>query len=73
MPNLVPTDWLIVLLSLFCVLAVGVLLRSSLKTSRDFLQAGRALPGWVCAVAFIAASLGAQEVIAMGAAGARCG
>jgi SSS family solute:Na+ symporter len=73
LPNLVPTDWLIVLLSLFCVLAVGVLLRPSIKTSRDFLQAGRALPGWVCTVAFIAAGLGWQELIAMGAAGAKYG
>jgi len=73
LPNLAPTDWLIVLLSLVCVLIVGVLLRSSVKTSADFLQAGRRLPAWICAVAFIAAGLGSQEVIAMGAAGARYG
>jgi SSS family solute:Na+ symporter len=73
LPNLVPTDWLILLLSLFCVFAIGVSLRGNIKTSRDFFQAGRALPGWVCAVAFIAVGLGWQEVIAMGAAGARYG
>ena len=73
MPNLAPTDWLIVLLSLVCVLAVGFSLRTKIKTSKDFLQTGRSLPAWICALAFIAASLGSQEVIAMGAAGARYG
>ena len=73
MPNLAPTDWLIVLLALVCALVIGVLLRSNVKTSKDFLQAGRRLPAWICAVAFIAAGLGSQEVIAMGAAGARYG
>lgn len=73
MPNLTPTDWLIVLLSLFCAVAISFALRANIKTSKDFLQAGRALPTWICALAFIAAGLGSQEVIAMGAAGARYG
>ena len=73
MPNLGSTDWLILLLYLFSVLALGLLLRGKIKTGKDFLQAGRALPGWICAVAFVAASLGIQEVIAMGAAGAQYG
>ena len=73
MPNLNSTDWLIVLLYLFSVLAIGFSLRSNIKTSKDFLQAGRSMPAWICALAFIAASLGSQEVIAMGAAGAKYG
>jgi len=71
--NLAPTDWLIVLLSLFCILAIGFSVRSSIKTAKDFFQAGRVLPTWICAVAFVAATLGSQEVIAAGAAGARFG
>ncbi len=73
MANLNSTDWLIVLLSLFGVLSVGFLLRANTKTSKDFLEAGRALPTWVCALAFVAASMGFQELIAMGTAGARYG
>ena len=70
MTNLNSTDWLILLLYLFCVLAIGFSLRLKIKTGTDFFQAGRALPAWVCAVALVAASLGIEEVIAMGAAGA---
>lgn len=73
MPNLNPTDWLILLLYLACVLAIGFSLRTNIKTGKDFFQAGRARPAWVCAAAFVAASLGIEEVIAMGAAGAQYG
>ena len=73
MPNLSIVDWLILLLYLGFVVGIGFALKRNIKTSRDFFQAGRALPAWVCGLAFLAASLGAQEVIAMGAAGARYG
>ena len=73
LPNLASTDWLIILIYFFCVLAIGFSLRRNMKTSSDFLQAGRALPVWICVPAFIAAGLGSQELIAMGAAGARYG
>jgi SSS family solute:Na+ symporter len=73
LPNLVATDWLILLMYLLCVLAIGFSLRLNIKTSKDFLEAGRALPAWLCGLAFVAAGLGAEEVIAMGAAGARYG
>lgn len=71
--NFAQVDWLIILLYFFCVVAIGFSLRRNIKTSKDFLQAGRSLPAWICAVAFVAASLGGQEVIAMGAAGAQYG
>jgi SSS family solute:Na+ symporter len=73
LPNLASTDWLILLIYFFCVLAFGFSLRRNMKTSGDFFQAGRALPVWICALAFIAAGLGSQELVAMGAAGARYG
>ena len=73
MTNLASTDWLILLLYLFLAVAIGLSLRSNIKTSNDFLQAGRSLPTWICALAFLAAGLGSQEMIAMGAAGARYG
>ncbi|HEV2486319.1 MAG TPA: Na+/galactose cotransporter [Terracidiphilus sp.] len=73
MPILTSVDWLIILLYFVCVLVIGFSLRSNIKTSKDFLQAGRSLPAWICALALLAASLGSQEIIAMGAAGARYG
>ena len=44
-----------------------------MKTSTDFFLAGRSIPAWVCGLAFISANLGAQEVIGMGASGAKYG
>ena len=73
MLTLAPIDWLIVLLYLFCVIAIGFSVRASIKTTKDFFQAGRVFPTWICTVAFIAASLGSLEIIAAGAAGARYG
>jgi solute:Na+ symporter, SSS family len=73
LPQLASSDWLIVVLYVLGVVCMGVGMRSSIKTSRDYFQAGRSLPAWVCALAFIGASAGAQEVIGMGAAGAGFG
>ena len=55
------------------VLAIGWVLRRTVHTSGDFLQAGRRIPAWVTGLAFLSANLGAQEVIGMGASGARQG
>jgi len=71
--NLTSVDWLIMLLYFVFVLGIGFALKRYMKTSKDFFQAGRALPAWVCGLAFISANLGAQEVIGMGASGAKYG
>src|SRR5205807_6569994 len=55
------------------VLTVGWMLRRSTKTSTDFFLSGRSIPSWVAGLAFISANLGAQEVIGMGASGAKYG
>src|ERR1700758_5370622 len=66
-------DWLILLLYFVFVLGIGVALKGRTKTSTDFFLAGRAIPAWVCGLAFLSANLGAQEVIGMGASGAKYG
>ena len=66
-------DWLILCLYFVFVLGIGVTLKSSMKTSTDFFLAGRAIPAWVAGLAFMSANLGAQEVIGMGASGAKYG
>ncbi len=71
--KLTSVDWLIMLLYFVFVLGIGFALKRFMKTSKDFFQAGRALPTWICGLAFISANLGAQEVIGMGASGAKYG
>jgi SSS family solute:Na+ symporter len=71
--NLASIDWLIVMLYLFFSISMGFALKPYMTSSKEFLQAGRALPAWLCGVALIAASLGSQEAIGMGAAGAKYG
>jgi solute:Na+ symporter, SSS family len=66
-------DWVVMIVYFAFVLGVGVITRRQTKTSDDFFQAGRAIPAWVCGLAFLSANLGAQEVIGMAASGAKYG
>src|SRR4051812_24081251 len=66
-------DWLLMLVYFAFVLGVGVALKKRITTSTAFFQAGRAIPAWVCGLAFISATLGAQEIIGMAASGAKYG
>src|ERR1022692_3907703 len=49
------------------------MLRKKVSTSGDFLLSGRSIPVWITSLAFIAANLGAQELIGMAASGAKYG
>jgi SSS family solute:Na+ symporter len=71
--NLSVIDWLIMLVYFVFVLGIGFALKRYMRTSNDFFLAGRSIPAWVCGLAFISANLGAQEVIGMGASGAKYG
>src|ERR1700730_9130922 len=66
-------DWTIMVVYFVFVLAIGALLKRHVKTSTDFFLAGRSIPAWVAGLAFLSANLGAQEVIGMGASGAKYG
>src|SRR5438309_8856951 len=66
-------DWIIMLVYFVFVLGVGFALKRYKKTSKDFFLSGRSLPAWITGLAFISANLGAQEVIGMGASGAKYG
>jgi SSS family solute:Na+ symporter len=72
-PGLAAVDSLILLIYFFFMLAAGISLKPAMTTSRDFMQAGRAMPGWLCSLAMLGASLGSLEVLGMGAAGAQYG
>src|ERR1700688_4021032 len=66
-------DWVLMAVYFAFVLGVGVALKRYTKTSKDYLLAVRSIPAWVAGLALMSANLGAQEVIGMGASGAKYG
>ncbi|HET7458883.1 MAG TPA: sodium:solute symporter family protein [Gemmatimonadaceae bacterium] len=71
--RLATIDYAVMAVYFVAVLGVGWVLRRGTRTSTDFFLSGRSLPPWVTGLAFISANLGAQEVIGMGASGAKYG
>ncbi len=71
--QLTAIDWTLLAVYFAFVLGIGAFLKRYMKTSTDFFLAGRAIPAWVCGLAFISANLGAQELIGMAASGAKYG
>ena len=55
------------------VLGIGAVARLSIKTDLDFFLSGRSLPAWITGLAFVAANLGALEILGMAANGAQYG
>ena len=66
-------DYVIVGIYFVFVLGIGLIARRSISSSIDFFLSGRSLPAWVTGFAFIAANLGAVEIIGMSANGANYG
>src|ERR1700678_2243282 len=66
-------DYAVIFIYFAFVIGVGWALKRSMRGSADFLTTGRSIPAWVAGLAFISANLGAQEVIGMGASGAKYG
>ncbi len=66
-------DYTILALYFGFVLGIGWVVKKRVATCEDFLTSGRSVPVWITSLAFIAANLGAQEVIGMCASGAKYG
>src|SRR5690349_16969130 len=66
-------DYLVMIVYFSFVIGIGFALRRYMQTASDFFQSGRSIPAWVAGLAFLSANLGAQEVIGMGASGAKYG
>jgi SSS family solute:Na+ symporter len=66
-------DYVILCIYFMFVLGIGFWLKRYTKTSTDFFMSGRSIPAWIAGLAFLSADLGAQEVIGMGACGAKYG
>jgi SSS family solute:Na+ symporter len=73
MTQLTTLDYVVMAIYFVVVLGIGWALRRMMRTSSDFFLSGRSLPPWVTGLAFLSANLGAQEVIGMGASGAKYG
>src|SRR6185312_9855032 len=71
--HLASIDYAVMAVYFAAVLGVGWGLRRVMRTSTDFFLSGRSLSPWITGLAFISANLGAQEVIGMGASGAKYG
>src|SRR5271169_6196121 len=66
-------DYAILLAYTGFVIGIGFALRRYMKTSSDFFLSGRSIPAWVTGLAFMAANLGALELVGMSASGAKYG
>ncbi len=71
--NLTSVDYAILVLYFAFVIGIGWKLRKSVTSSGEFLTAGHSVPVWITSLAFLAANLGAQEVVGMCASGAKYG
>ncbi len=68
-----PIDYVSLIIYFAFVLGIGWMAKKKITTSSDFLTSRHAVPVWVTSLAFIAANLGAQEMIGMCASGAKYG
>ena len=66
-------DYAIIAIYFAVVLGIGFAARKLIKDDADFFLSGRSLPAWITGLAFIAANLGALEILGMAANGAQYG
>src|ERR1700761_6511810 len=66
-------DYTILAIYFLVVLGIGAVARLSIKTDVDYFLSGRSLPAWITGLAFMAANLGALEILGMAANGAQYG
>src|SRR3954451_78453 len=71
--NLALIDYVLLLIYFGFVLGIGFALKRTTTSTGEFFMAGRSIPAWITGLAFISANLGAQEVMGMGASGAKYG
>jgi len=66
-------DYAILAVYFAVVLGIGFAARRQVHTGLDFFLSGRSLPAWITGLAFIAANLGALEILGLAANGAKYG
>src|SRR4029079_13419381 len=71
--DLSAVDYTILAIYFVVGLGIGFIARLTIKTDLDFFLSGRSLPAWITGLAFIAANLGALEILGQAANGAQYG
>ncbi|MDX2179683.1 MAG: sodium:solute symporter family protein [Bryobacteraceae bacterium] len=71
--RLTPLDYSILAAYFAFTVWIGWRLKRRVSSGEDFLTGARSIPTWMASLAFLAANLGAQEVIGMCASGAKYG
>jgi len=66
-------DYLVLVVYFGFVLGIGWFLRKHVRTSSEFLTSAHSLPLWITSLAFLAANMGALEMIGMCGSGAKYG
>jgi len=66
-------DYCILFAYFIVVIAVGTFVKRRIRTRQDFLTSRHSVPFWATSMAFIAANMGAQELIGMCASSAKYG
>ena len=66
-------DYSILAIYFLVVLGIGAVAKLTIKTDIDYFLSGRSLPAWITGLAFMAANLGALEILGMAANGAQYG
>ncbi|HEX8860750.1 MAG TPA: sodium:solute symporter family protein [Actinomycetes bacterium] len=66
-------DYAILAVYFLVVLGIGFAARRYVRTGLDFFLSGRSMPAWITGLAFIAANLGALEILGLAANGAKYG
>src|SRR5947209_13769116 len=66
-------DYAILIVYFIVVVAIGFVAGPFIKSDLDFFLSGRSLPAWITGLAFIAANLGALEILGQAANGAQYG
>jgi solute:Na+ symporter, SSS family len=66
-------DYAILAVYFLVILGIGLMARRYVRTGLDFFLSGRSLPAWITGLAFVAANLGALEILGMAANGAKYG
>jgi solute:Na+ symporter, SSS family len=66
-------DYAIIAVYFVVVLGIGFAAGRAVHSGLDFFLSGRSLPAWITGLAFIAANLGALEILGLAANGAKCG
>lgn len=71
--TLTAIDYFSLIVYFLFVLGIGWMAKKRITSSEDFLTSKHSVPVWITSLAFIAANLGAQEMIGMCASGAKYG